>query len=190
MTAHDHHPTAHPLSARLLTVEEAIARVPRGRSDAAVLVPIYPTPDGLGVVFTQRALTLRKHAGEISFPGGRRDPGEDLVETAVREAEEEIGLGRERVRVIGALPPIGTFVTRFRVYPFVGLIDPPSDWTLSAREVERVLELDVAALRAGRQFKPLWQHRVPVPTPSFQVGPELIWGATGRMVHSLLPRLP
>src|SRR5206468_2305553 len=69
-----------------------------------------------------RRADVRRHAGEISFPGGRRDPGESLLETAVREAEEEIGLDPAAVRIAGALPPVGTFVTGYRVHPFVGTI--------------------------------------------------------------------
>jgi 8-oxo-dGTP pyrophosphatase MutT (NUDIX family) len=101
------------LRAALLRPEEAEAMDAHGRMEAAVLVPMFGHPDDPGLVFTERRADLRRHAGEISFPGGRRDhPGEQLVTTALREADEEIGLAANDVDVIGALPPIGTFVTR------------------------------------------------------------------------------
>src|SRR5947208_2218274 len=93
-----------------------------GRTDAAVLIPMHGWPDNPGLVFTERRSDLRRHAGEISFPGGRRDGSEELLDTALREAEEEIGLTRDNVEFVGALPPIGTFVTNYKVHPFVGLI--------------------------------------------------------------------
>ena len=92
-----------------------------GNTNAAVLVPLYLRDGELVAVFTERRADLRRHTGEISFPGGRQDqPDEDLRETALREAEEEIGLQRADVELVGALPPVGTFVTGYRVFPFVG----------------------------------------------------------------------
>src|ERR687883_437052 len=93
-----------------------------GTKDAAVLVGRRGEP--LPAVFTERRADLRRHAGEISFPGGRQDePSEDLRETALREAEEEIGLATSDVELIGALAPVGTFVTNYKIHPFVGVID-------------------------------------------------------------------
>src|SRR5687767_13107252 len=108
----------------LVPPDEAIQLKSAGGVEAAVLIPIYQGTDGLVTVFTERRADLRRHAGEVSFPGGRRDEGEDLRETALREAEEEIGLKPELVTVVGALPPTPTFVTNYAVYPFVGLIEP------------------------------------------------------------------
>ena len=110
----------------LLSPEEAAAMEAHGATDAAVLLALYGWPEDPGLIFTERRADLRRHAGEISFPGGRQDhPGEDLLETALREAEEEIGLDPASVEVIGALPPIGTFVTSYKVHPFVGLVGHP-----------------------------------------------------------------
>ena len=86
-----------------------------GQTEAAVLVPVFGYPERPGIVFTERRPDLRRHAGEISFPGGRRDhTDEPLLRTALREAEEEIGLSPSDVEVVGALPPIGTFVPTTR----------------------------------------------------------------------------
>src|SRR5690242_21813586 len=107
------------LAERLLTPAQAAAVKSRGGTDAAVLLPLYGWPDSPGLVFTERRADLRRHAGEISFPGGRRDPGDpDLVATALREAEEEIALAPGDVEVGGALPPASTFVTGYRIHPF------------------------------------------------------------------------
>src|SRR3954451_18967817 len=101
------HPPAPDLSSLLLTPKEAAGLDAHGRTDAAVLVPLYGWPQSPGLVFTERRADLRRHAGEISFPGGRQDgPAEDLRQPALREAEEEIGLDPGDVELIGALPPI------------------------------------------------------------------------------------
>ena len=87
-----------------------------GRTDSAVLVPLFEDPAGaLHAVFTRRRDDLKRHPGEISFPGGRQDPGETLVETALREAHEEIGLPPAAVEIVGALPPTPTFVTNYAI---------------------------------------------------------------------------
>jgi 8-oxo-dGTP pyrophosphatase MutT (NUDIX family) len=142
-----------------------------GSTDAAVLVPLYETAGELHAVFTKRRDDLRRHAGEISFPGGRQDfPDEDLRVTALREAEEEIGLAREAVDLVGALAPVGTFVTGYRVFPFVGVIEPGTRWTLQEREVDEVLELSLASLVDGFEMQRLLRKGVPIKTPTFTVG--------------------
>src|SRR6516162_91821 len=120
----------------LLSPDQAVSLEVHGRTDAAVLVPLYLQGGELHVVFTKRREDLRRHPGEISFPGGRYDEGEiDLRATALREAEEEIGLPRDAVEIVGALQPTPTIATGFAVYPFVGVIAPGRTWTPSANEV-------------------------------------------------------
>ena len=159
-----------------------------GTKDAAVLVPLYGDP--LTAVFTERRADLRRHGGEISFPGGRQDePDEDLRMTALREAEEEIGLDRSGVELVGALPPVGTFVTGYRIFPFVGLIEPGQTWRPQETEVEQVLEFSLEQLEAGHEMKRLVRKGVPIRTPTYTVDGHLVWGATARIVQSLLERL-
>jgi 8-oxo-dGTP pyrophosphatase MutT (NUDIX family) len=159
-----------------------------GTKDAAVLVPLHGDP--LTAVFTERRADLRRHAGEISFPGGRQDePDEDLRMTALREAEEEIGLPASEVELVGALPPVGTFVTGYRIHPFVGRIPPGRVWTVQETEVAQVLEFSLRDLVAGHEMKRLVRKGVPIKTPTYTVDGHLIWGATGRIVQSLLERL-
>jgi hypothetical protein len=92
--------------------------------------------------------------------------------------------------VLGALSPVGTFVTGFAVYPVVGWIDHPGEWRLSPREVEVVLELELGALRAGYERRRLVRRGVPFTTDAYVVGNDVVWGATGRMLTDLLERLP
>jgi 8-oxo-dGTP pyrophosphatase MutT (NUDIX family) len=174
----------------LLTPEAAAELDAHGRTDAAVLVPLYLDAGALHAVFTKRRDDLSRHAGEISFPGGRQDfPDEDLRVTALREAEEEIGLPPDAVDVVGALPPTGTFVTSYKIHPFVGVIEPGHAWTPQPSEVEEVLELSLPDLVSGYQMKRLIRRGVPIKTPSYTVDGHFIWGATARIVQSLLERL-
>jgi 8-oxo-dGTP pyrophosphatase MutT (NUDIX family) len=182
--------TADRLRELLLTPEEAAALDAPGTTDAAVLVPLYLDSGALHAVFTKRREDLRRHAGEISFPGGRQDtPDEDLRETALRETEEEIGLAPADVELLGALPPVGTFVTGYRVHPFVGAIRPGHAWRPQPTEVEVVLELSLPDLVRGFEMKRLIRKGVPIRTPTYRIGDTLVWGATARIVQSLLERL-
>ncbi|HEV2058203.1 MAG TPA: CoA pyrophosphatase [Solirubrobacteraceae bacterium] len=162
-----------------------------GRTKAAVLVALYEHDGSLHAVFTRRQGDLRRHAGEISFPGGRRDEKDaDLLSTALREAEEEIGLPREAVDVLGALCPIPTVATGFGVYPFVGLIEPGREWTLSPREVDEVLELRLADLRTAGNRRRLLHRGIPFRSVVYDIGDDaMIWGATARIVGDLLARI-
>jgi 8-oxo-dGTP pyrophosphatase MutT (NUDIX family) len=174
----------------LLSPREAADLDAPGRTDAAVLVPLYLHRGELVAVFTERRADLRRHAGEISFPGGRQDePDEDLRTTALREAEEEIGLPRGEVELVGALPPTGTFVTGYKIHPFVGLIPADREWTPQESEVAQVLELSLPALKRGYESKRLLGKGVPIRTPTYTADGHFVWGATARIVGSLLERL-
>jgi 8-oxo-dGTP pyrophosphatase MutT (NUDIX family) len=178
------------LRERLLSPAEAMTLDVRGRTDAAVLVPLHLGDGALHAVFTKRREDMRRHPGEISFPGGRRDPEDaDLLVTALREAEEEIGLAAGDVEVLGALQPTPTIATGYAVYPFVGLIEPGRAWSLSPREVASVLELSFNALHAGYARRRLLRQGLPVRTETYVVGDDLIWGATARMLADLFERL-
>ena len=170
-------------------MEAAALDVP-GRTDAAVLVPLYVHDGATHVVFTRRRDDLRKHPGEVSFPGGRQDEGdEDLRFTALREAEEEVGLPPEAVELVGALQPVPTIATGFSVYPFVGLIEPGHAWAPSATEVAEVLELTIDDLRRGHGRERMLRRGIPFRTDVYVVGEHLIWGATARILGDLLDRL-
>jgi 8-oxo-dGTP pyrophosphatase MutT (NUDIX family) len=178
------------LSARLLDPLAAGELDVRGRTDAGVLVALYADGGRLHAVFTKRREDLRRHPGEISFPGGRyEDADADLLQTALREAEEEIGLPADEVRVLGALQPTPTIATGYAVYPFVGVIDPGRAWTLSPREVESVLEFSLEDLRAGYGRRRLLRRGLTIRTDTYVVGDDLIWGATARILADLFDRM-
>ena len=155
-----------------------------------MLVAIYQHAGELGTVLTRRRSDLRRHAGEISFPGGRRDPGEpELVTTALREAHEEIGLVPARVHLAGALPPTPTIATGYAIHPFVGAIATPQDWTPSEREVEEIIEVPLSVLAGGYGRRRLIRRGIPFVTDTYELGDSLVWGATARILAGLLGRL-
>ena len=161
-----------------------------GTVDAAVLVPLYGWPERPGLVFTERRHDLRRHAGEISFPGGRRDGGETFVETALREAHEEIALDPAAVDVVGALPPIGTFVTNYKVHPIVGMVKADISYVASPAEVETVLAFELSKLRGAFAMRRLVRRGIPIRTPTYVVDDHLIWGATARILGDFMDRVP
>lgn len=188
------------LAKALLDPDEAVALDTRDRQWAAVLVPIFgwrrdetdPTPAegaGPGLILTERRPDLRRHAGEISFPGGRADPGESLVECALREANEEIGLDPSSVEVVGALPPTSTVVTPYRILPVVGLVPGGLEHRLSPAEVERVIEPRLEELRRAYRMRRLLRRGVPFRSPTFDLPDAFVWGATARILQDLFHRL-
>ncbi len=158
---------------------------------AAVLVALYEGADEeLHVVLTKRRADLRRHAGEISFPGGRRDPEDGtLADTALREAEEEIGLTRAQVRLVGTLERTSTFVTNYAIHPFVGVIDRQRTWRASAREVEQVIEPSLREVLAGRTRTQIERRGFRFETDAYAFDGQLVWGATARILEDLLMRV-
>jgi 8-oxo-dGTP pyrophosphatase MutT (NUDIX family) len=157
-----------------------------------VLAPLFVAgePDEPHLVLTRRRADLRRHAGEIAFPGGRRDAEDpDLAATALREAEEEIGLPREAVQLLGELPHVSTFATGYVIHPFVGTIPSGIAWQPSAREVDAVLELPLSEVRAARTRTPIERRGITFETDAYVLGEHLIWGATARIIELLLERL-
>ncbi len=155
-----------------------------------MLVPLFLVAGQPHAVFTRRRADLRRHAGEISFPGGRRDPEDaDLKDTALREAEEEIGLSQTEVRILGELPPTSTFVTNYVIHPFVGEIPAGLAWQISEREVDAVLELPLDALRESRTRAQMERRGISFETDAYVLEDHLIWGATARILANLLERL-
>ena len=150
-------------------------------------------PGGLTVVFTRRQEALRDHAGEVSFPGGKFEPGEtDPVAAALREATEELGIDLTRAEVLGLLDDMFT-ITRYTVTPVVALLDPPpARYRPDATEVADVFEVSLARLADPAIFSILGEvvrdgqpRRILAYKPEGEAGP-LIWGATARIVQQFL----
>lgn len=158
---------------------------------AAVLFPIVLRDDGHTVLLTQRTAHLRDHAGQISFPGGRVEAHDQSpVDTALRETEEEIGLSRERVEIVGFLPEYRTG-TGFRVTPVVALVRPPFDLQPDPFEVAEIFEVPLAFLidpanhqQHSLHYRGALRHYFAMP-----YGDYFIWGATAGMIRSLSERL-
>jgi len=151
---------------------------------AAVLVPLINRDDGLTVLFTERSRDLPDHPGQISFPGGRVEPGDaDAGIAALREAEEEVGLSRERVTLLGRLEPYET-VTGYRVTPVVGWVEPPVEIKADPLEVAEVFEVPLAFLlepaNLQRHFRMIGDTRRDY--YAIPYGDRYIWGATAAML--------
>jgi 8-oxo-dGTP pyrophosphatase MutT (NUDIX family) len=162
-----------------------------GATAAAVLVPIVDYPSGLSVIFTKRTSHLKAHSGQVSFPGGRAEPDDPTPEfTALREAQEEIGLPIDRVEVLARLPEYRTR-TGFRVTPVVGLLTPPLALTPDPREVEEVFEVPLAFLldpgNHQRETRELQGRTLAYYVMRY--GSRTIWGATAGMLVNLYRHL-
>lgn len=178
------------LKSRLLA-RDSSALPPEGLVPAGVLAPLFRAGGEVCLLFTQRTMHLKDHQGQISFPGGVRDPGDrDLLATALRETEEEIGLVPQMVDILGRLAPVAT-VTGYWINPFVGLIPHPYDFRVNHQEVRELLTFPVAAFLPPERWSTgayayksrrvqvcCWKHQGVV-----------IWGATARMLLDLLARL-
>jgi 8-oxo-dGTP pyrophosphatase MutT (NUDIX family) len=154
---------------------------------AAVLIPVVTHAAGLTVLFTQRTTHLKSHAGQVSFPGGRAEPGDASAEyTALREATEEIGLAADRVEVLARLPDYRTR-TGFRVTPVVGLVAPPLELAPDPREVAEVFEVPLAFLLdpANQQRRTREFQGMTVGYYVFEFEQRVIWGATAGMLVNL-----
>jgi 8-oxo-dGTP pyrophosphatase MutT (NUDIX family) len=163
--------------------------------NAAVLVPVYRDPEGA----IHLVMIVRQpggvHGSQVALPGGRPEPEDaDFLETALREAEEEIGLPRRRVTVLAALPIVDTATSGYRIAPFLGRVEGgPLSWSLQQSEVADILDLPITSLLdTGMHIEPdpaaqsepgAWRH------PYYALGEHRLWGATYRIVHPLLPRL-
>ncbi|MDP3936573.1 MAG: CoA pyrophosphatase [Deltaproteobacteria bacterium] len=156
---------------------------------AAVLVPLFEREGALHVLLTRRTEQMRSHSGQISFPGGRKDPSDlTLLETALRECQEEIGLPAASVRLLGELDDLVT-VTDFLVSPYVGLIPPSFPFKVSAREIAEIIELrleDFLPAERLRVARRLNYRGTSHTTYFFDMGPHIVWGVTAEILLELL----
>jgi 8-oxo-dGTP pyrophosphatase MutT (NUDIX family) len=178
-----------------LETGERRPRIPPPGADcrrAAVLMPVLLEPRGARVVYTLRKDDLQDHAGQVSFPGGSPEPGDDsLLTTALREAEEEIDLRPDLVEVIGELEEMYIPPSRFLVRPFVGLLSQEAEMVLDPEEVEAIFSVSLEELMSPDSLKKvIWEREGrPYEVPVFAVEGHEIWGATAAMTAGLLARL-
>ncbi len=161
-----------------------------GARHSAVLIVLADSPSGPEVLLTRRAWELRHHRGEISFPGGRMDPGETPTQTALREAHEEVGLDPALVTVHGELEHLNTVVSRSYIVPKVATVATRPELTPHAAEVERVFWLPLGELTSPHTYRSeRWANRpLDHVLHFFELDDETIWGATARMLVDLLER--
>ncbi len=168
-----------------------LGKTPR---QAAVLAPLYARDGKPHLLFTRRAAELSRHSGEISFPGGSRDPVDvSLSDTALRESQEELGLAPSRVTLLGALPPEYTVVSNFLVTAYVGWLgEGLPALRPQVAEVAEVIEAPVSALDDHLIYhEEIWTRSGAAHAIHFyDFGPYRIWGFTGRLLHQLLALLP
>ncbi len=178
------------IAQQLLPADESVKLWAQGR-DAAVLMAFRPQQDGTPtLVFTKRRDDLPSHPGQISFPGGSWERDDtSLIETALREAEEEIAVPRGAVNVIGGLEPMPTVVSDFAVYPIAGTVDPQVELRANPGEVDSIFEVDLATLVALREQRELQRAGMSFTTEAFDTEHGLIWGVTGYILGRLLDRI-
>ena len=171
------------------------ASMTEGLLDSAVLVAAYEEAGEARVILTVRAGHLRRHRGEVSFPGGRVEPGEAPLAAAVREADEEIGLDPSVVRPLAWLRPLVTFASGSIIRPFVATLEARPDLTVAPAEVSRAFDVSLAELLCDGVFhEERWRRPSPRPGRDpdgtfpiyfFEIDGETIWGATARILTEL-----
>lgn len=168
--------------ANMATIDGKLCR------EAAVLALFFPQESVPTILLTARHPDLKNHAGQISFPGGRREPDESLPDTALREAKEEVGLPPASVELLGTLTPLYIPPSNFCVYPFVGITHESPRLQPQDAEVDAILRIPFPQLLAPETLRrELWTlHGREVEVPFFSVGSYRIWGATAMMLAELL----
>lgn len=163
---------------------------------SAVLILLYPRAGEDYIVFMRRTDTVAHHKGQISFPGGGQEAGDaDLIATALREANEELGIDPERVEVLDVMPDFYARVSNFIITPVIGRLKPGGDedglvFRPNPDEVAEVIEVPVSALRDPSIYRTETRNRdgITYNLHFYNYGPYEIWGATGRIIHEFLAR--
>jgi 8-oxo-dGTP pyrophosphatase MutT (NUDIX family) len=158
------------------------------RISSAVLLPIYYKEGQCHILFTQRTNNVKEHKGQISFPGGALQDDESLLDTALREAREEINLSANEVEVLGELDDTATTTSNFVVTPFVGVIPWPNNLKADGWETDEIIEVPISALLDEKVLEEKKEvvGGKPVTSYFYHYGDRVIWGATARILHQFL----
>jgi NTP pyrophosphohydrolases including oxidative damage repair enzymes len=152
---------------------------------SAVMILLFIRDARLKSIMIERT-DIGKHAGQISFPGGKSEPSDiDIIDTAIRETKEEIGINVNRADVVGELPPVKVPVSSFEIFPVVAFVDGISDFKTSESEVKKVLEVDIEDMRASLGVRPVMVAGKQYEVPSFLCGNSVVWGATAMIVAEM-----
>jgi 8-oxo-dGTP pyrophosphatase MutT (NUDIX family) len=182
-----------PVDQATTLIDELEGERPHAKK-SAILVPIFVHDGALSLIFIRRASTLRTHSGEIAFPGGKVDPEDHSPKmTALREAEEELGIAPERIEVLGVLKPVFTVVSNYLITPVVGYLPQgPGTLKIQPDEVAELIIIPLQSLQDPAIFHTEQWTRAAVSRTIYfyDYGSYRIWGATGRILHALLQRLP
>lgn len=160
---------------------------------SAVMVLLYPQESELQLIFARRPDTLRDHPGQIAFPGGRREPGEAYIDTALRETEEELGVPAAQIEVLGQLRSVYVPPSNFVVHPFVGWHERRPAFVPSPDEVAELLEIPLSHfLNPNSRSREEWTFKkmnVTLDIPFYHFGQHKIWGATATILSELMARV-
>jgi len=175
-------------------LKELLSRRPKKRitddelAPSAVLLPIYYKEGEIHILFTRRTENVKSHKRQISFPGGAREGGEGLLQTALRESAEEIGLAPDKVKILGELDDTVTLVSDYIVSPFVGVVPWPYDFKVDGWETDEIIEAPVSSLLDEES----WHHKTEViegrevTAYFYHYRGDVIWGATARILQQFL----
>ena len=162
--------------------------------DASVLIPVYRDTKGELRLILIRRSDNGTHGGHLALPGGKRDPGDgSMLDTALREAWEEIGIPKNRIEILAELPPTETRTTNFRVFPFLGRVILPVAWRRNEREVAEIMDVSLVELAGAEvldeDIGSAATAAGPRRTPYYRVKEYELWGLTFRILRGLMPRL-
>ncbi len=165
-------------------VEQLVQAPPVDARPAGVLIVLYPRGEALHFLLTRRTDDVETHKGQISLPGGAQEDGESLLDTALRETREEIGVTVEPAAVLGRLSPVYVPPTGFLITPYVAALPDRPHFAVMQREVAELIEVPLSALSDSSIVRrEVWTLRgVEVEVPFFQIGPHKVWGATAMVL--------
>lgn len=153
--------------------------------NSSVLILFYPHGEEINTVFIKRAIYKGVHSGQLAFPGGKANDGENIIQTALREAEEEINIPSEQVEILGQLSMLHIPISQMNVYPVVGICASRPDFIPEQREVQECIEVPVPFFLNSANISSFYLEKYQVHVPCYQLPNDCIWGATAMIVSEM-----